>query len=143
MSGWIFKQRVSATLRLVLDELAKPSAQKADWFAWAAAQMAHGMIGVLLVGALAFLLPLAWAFAIAAVGYAALKEGADFRRDPSWAMARDCVQDASFVAAGAALAATIRAAEAGLFALVLLLAVAGLATGVWQRMQPSADGGGA
>lgn len=125
---------VSQKLRLVLDELGKPSAQKADWFAWAAAQMAHGMIGVLLAGALAFVLPGAWAFAIAAVGYAATKEVADFRRAPGWAAARDGAQDAAFVAAGAALAVTISGGQAALFALVLLAAVVGLALGVWSRL---------
>lgn len=125
---------VSQKLRLVLDELGKPSAQKADWFAWAAAQMAHGMIGVLLAGALAFLLPAGWAFAIAAIGYAATKEVADFRRAPGWAAARDGAQDAAFVAAGAALAVTIRDGQVALFGLVLLAAVVGLALGVWARL---------
>ena len=51
---------MNGKLRLILDELARPSAQKADWFAWAAAQLAHAMIGVALAGALAFLLPGLW-----------------------------------------------------------------------------------
>jgi hypothetical protein len=123
-----------AKLRLILKELAQPSAQKADWFAWGAAQMAHAMIGVVLAGALAFLLPGAWAFAIVAVGYALLKELPDYLRAPGWAAARDCVQDAAFVAAGAALAVTIRGGDAALFGLVLLAAVIGLGLGVWARL---------
>ena len=125
---------VSEKLRLVLEELGKPSAQKADWFAWGAAQLAHAMIGVVLAGVLAFLLPGAWAFAIAAVGYAVAKEVPDFRRAPGWAAARDCAQDAAFVAAGAALAVTISGGDAALFGLVLAAAVVGLAVGVWVRL---------
>ena len=126
---------MNGKLRMILDELARPSAQKADWFAWGAAQMAHAMIGVLLAGALAFLLPGAWAFALAALGYAVVKEVPDFRRAPGWAAARDCAQDAGFVAAGAALAVTISGGDAALFGLVLAAAVAGLALGVWQRVE--------
>ena len=126
---------MNGKLRVILDELARPSAQKADWFAWGAAQMAHGMIGVLLAGALAFLLPGAWAFALAALGYAVVKEVPDFRRAPGWAAARDCAQDAAFVAAGAALAVAISGGDAALFGLALAAAVAGLAVGVWQRIE--------
>ena len=126
---------MNGKLRMILDELARPSAQKADWFAWGAAQMAHAMIGAVLAGALAFLLPGAWAFAIAAVGYAVAKEVPDFRRAPGWAAARDCAQDAAFVAAGAALAVTISGGDAALFGLVLAASVAGLAVGVWQRVE--------
>lgn len=126
---------MNGKLRMILDELARPSAQKADWFAWGAAQMAHAMIGAVLAGALAFLLPGAWAFAVAAVGYAVAKEVPDFRRAPGWAAARDCAQDAAFVAAGAALAVTISGGDAALFGLVLAAAVAGLAVGVWQRVE--------
>ena len=126
---------MNGKLRMILDELARPSAQKADWFAWAAAQMAHAMIGAVLAGALAFLLPGAWAFAVAAVGYAVAKEVPDFRRAPGWAAARDCAQDAAFVAAGAALAVAISGGDAALFGLVLAAAVAGLAVGVWQRVE--------
>ena len=126
---------MNGKLRMILDELARPSAQKADWFAWGAAQMAHAMIGAVLAGALAFLLPGAWAFAIAAVGYAVAKEVPDFRRAPGWAAARDCAQDAAFVAAGAALAVAISGGDAALFGLVLAAAVAGLAVGVWQRIE--------
>ena len=126
---------MNGKLRMILDELARPSAQKADWFAWGAAQMAHAMIGAVLAGALAFLLPGAWAFAIAAVGYAVAKEVPDYRRAPGWAAARDCAQDAAFVAAGAALAVAISGGDAALFGLVLAATVAGLAVGVWQRIE--------
>ena len=125
---------LTTRLRVILDELARPSAQKADWFAWAAAQLAHAMIGVVLAGVLAFLLPGAWAFAIAAVGYAVVKELPDYLRAPGWAAARDCAQDAAFVAAGAALAVTISGADAAMFGLVLAAAFAGLALGVWVRL---------
>jgi len=121
-------------LRLILKELSQPSAQKADWFAWAAAQLAHAMIGVVLAGALAFLLPGAWASAIAAVGYAVVKELPDYRRAPGWAAARDCLQDAAFVAAGAALAVAIGAVDARLFGLVLAAALTGLGLGIWARL---------
>jgi hypothetical protein len=127
---------MNGKLRLILNELARPSAQKADWFAWAAAQLAHAMIGVALAGALAFLLPDALAFAIAAYGYALMKELPDYLRAPDWAAARDCIQDAAFVAAGAALAVAISRADALLFGLVLAAGVAGLAAGVWVRLPP-------
>jgi hypothetical protein len=125
---------MNGKLRLILDELARPSAQKADWFAWAAAQLAHAMIGVVLAGVLAFLLPGVWAFAIAAVGYAVVKELPDYRRAPGWAAARDCLQDAAFVAAGAALAVAIGAVDARLFGLVLAAALTGLGLGIWARL---------
>jgi hypothetical protein len=123
-----------AKLRLIWAELARPSAQKADWFGWAAAQMAHAMIGVALAGALAFLLPGLWAFGIAALGYAAVKELPDFLRAPGWAAARDATQDALFVAAGAAMAVAIHGADALLFGLVLAASAAGLGVGVLQRI---------
>lgn len=130
---------MNGKLRVILDELARPSAQKADWFAWAAAQLAHAMIGAIWAGALAFLLPGAWAFAIVALGYALLKELPDYRRAPGWAAARDCAQDAAFVAAGAALAVAIMCVDARLFGLVLAAAFAGLALGVWVRL-PAQNG---
>jgi hypothetical protein len=123
-----------AKLRLIWAELARPSAQKADWFGWAAAQLAHAMIGVALAGALAFLLPGLWAFTIAALGYAAVKELPDFLRAPGWAAARDCVQDTLFVTAGAALVVAIHGADALLFGLVLAASAAGLGVGVLQRI---------
>jgi hypothetical protein len=48
---------VIAKLRLILAELATPSAQRDWWFAWAAGQMAHAMIGAVVAGGLAFILP--------------------------------------------------------------------------------------
>jgi hypothetical protein len=81
-----------AKLRLVLAELARPGAQRHDWFGWAAGQTAHAMIGVVLAGALLFILPPNAAFFVAALGYAALKEVPDFARAPSWATARDCTR---------------------------------------------------
>ena len=44
-------------LRLILAELAGPGAQRDSWFAWAAGQMAHAMIGAVVAGGLAFILP--------------------------------------------------------------------------------------
>jgi hypothetical protein len=123
-----------AKLRVIWAELARPSAQRGDWFGWAAAQMAHAMIGAVLAGALLFLLPAGWAFAVVALGYAAVKELPDFLRAPGWAAARDATQDAAFVAAGAALAVAIHGADALLFGLVLAPSAAGLGAGVVQRI---------
>jgi hypothetical protein len=123
-----------AKLRVIWAELARPSAQRGDWFGWGAAQLAHAMIGVALAGALAFLLPGVWAFTIAALGYAAVKELPDYLRAPGWAAARDATQDALFVAAGAALAVAIHGADAVLFGLVLTASAAGLGVGVLQRI---------
>ena len=44
-------------LRLILAELNTPSAQRDQWFAWAAGQVAHAMIGAVLAGAMLFFLP--------------------------------------------------------------------------------------
>jgi len=126
---------MNGKLRVILDELARPSAQKADWFAWAAAQLAHAMIGVALAGALAFLLPAGWAFAVAALGYAAVKELPDYLRAPGWAAARDGVQDALFVAAGAALAVAISGAMPLLFLVAFCAALTGLGLGVAARLK--------
>lgn len=123
-----------AKLRLVLAELARPGAQRDDWFGWAAGQMAHAMIGAVLAGALLFFLPPVPAWYLATVGYAALKEVPDFCRAPSWATARDCTQDALFVGAGAALAVALAAVHERLFAVALGAAVIGLALGVWARL---------
>jgi hypothetical protein len=65
-----------------------------------------------------------------------MKELPDYLRAPDWAAARDCIQDAAFVAAGAALAVAISRADALLFGLVLAAGVAGLAAGVWVRLPP-------
>jgi hypothetical protein len=64
--------------RLILAELNTPSAQRDWWFAWAAGQRAHAMIGAVVAGGLLFILPPVWAFLSAALGYAALKELPDF-----------------------------------------------------------------
>jgi hypothetical protein len=121
-------------LRLVLAELGRPGAQRDNWFAWAAGQTAHAMIGGVLAGVLLFFLPPIWAFLAAALGYALLKEVPDFLQDRTWANARDCVQDSLFVAAGAALAVAIRGDHERLFLVAVLAAVIGLALGVWARL---------
>jgi hypothetical protein len=129
-----------AKLRLVLAELARPGAQRHDWFGWAAGQTAHAMIGVVLAGALLFILPPNAAFFVAALGYAALKEVPDFARAPSWATARDCTQDALFVAAGAALAVALAGGHDRLFAVALGAAIVGLGLGVWARLARGGNG---
>jgi nitrate reductase gamma subunit len=121
-------------LRLVLAELGRPGAQKDNWFLWAAGQMGHAMIGAVLAGALLFFLPPMWAFLAAALGYAAVKEVPDYLRAPGWAGARDSVQDALFVAAGAALAVAIAGQHDRLFLVAVVAAVIGLTLGVWQRI---------
>ena len=133
-------QRILSKLRLVLAELTRPGAQRDDWFGWAAGQMAHAMIGVVLAGALLFILPPIAAFFTAALGYAALKEVPDFRQSPSWATARDCTQDAFFVAAGAALAVALSGGHDRLFAVALGAAVVGLALGIWARLARRGNG---
>lgn len=132
--------RILERLRLVLAELARPGAQRDNWFAWAAGQMAHAMIGVVLAGALMFILPPIAAFIAAALGYAALKELPDYRRAPGWAGARDCTQDALFVTSGAALAVAIEGAHDRLFAVAVVAAVVGLGLGVWARIARGGNG---
>ena len=124
-----------AKLRLIWAELARPSAQRGDWFGWAAAQMAHAMIGAVLCGALLFLLPAGWAFAVVAIGYAAVKELPDFLRAPGWAAARDATQDAAFVVAGAVLAVAISGAMPLLFLVAFGAALAGLGLGIAARLK--------
>ena len=128
-------QRILTKLRLVLAELARPGAMRDDWFVWAAGQTAHVAIGVVLAGALLFFLPPIWAFAVAALGYAGLKEVPDYLRAPGWAGARDCTQDALFVTAGAALAVAIAGAHDRLFFVALGAALLGLAIGVFERIK--------
>jgi hypothetical protein len=53
------------TLRLIMAELNTPSAQRDSWFAWAAGQMAHAMIGAVIAGGLLFVLTLVLAFGLA------------------------------------------------------------------------------
>jgi hypothetical protein len=103
-----------AKLRLVLAELGRPGAQRDNWFAWAAGQTAHAMIGAVLAGAMLFFMPAIWAFLAAALGYALLKEVPDYLRAPGWAGARDSVHDSLFVASGAALAVAIGGDHASL-----------------------------
>ena len=123
-------------LRLVLAELGRPGAQRDNWFAWAAGQMAHALIGAVLAGAMLFFLPAIWAFLAAALGYALLKEVPDYLRAPGWAGARDSVQDSLFVASGAALAVAIGGGHERLFLVAVLAAVIGLGLGVWARIAP-------
>lgn len=127
-------QAVIAKLRLVLAELARPGAQRDDWFGWAAGQMAHALIGAVLAGGLSFIVPHIWAFAIAALGYAAAKEVPDFLRAPGWAGARDSIQDSLFVASGAALAVAIGGGHERLFIVAALAAVIGLGLGISARL---------
>jgi hypothetical protein len=126
-------------LRLILAELNTPSAQRDQWFLWSATQMAHAMIGAVLAGGLLFLLPPALAFATAALGYALAKELPDFCRAPSWGTARDCVQDALFVTAGAALAVAIAEGLALLFIGAVLAAAIGLGWGAALRLKGAGD----
>jgi hypothetical protein len=133
-------QDLIVKLRQVLAELARPGAQKDDWFAWAAGQMAHAMIGAVLAGGLAFLVAPIWAFLAATLGYAAAKEVPDFRRAPSWAGARDSVQDSLFVASGAALALAIGGGHERLFIVAGLAAMIGLGLGIWARLARGGNG---
>lgn len=129
--------RILERLRLVLAELAMPGAQRDNWFAWGAGQMAHALIGVVLASALMFILPTPiWAFAVAALGYALAKEVPDYLRAPGWAGARDCTQDALFVTAGAALAVAIGGAHDRLFAVAVGAALVGLGMGIYVRIKP-------
>jgi hypothetical protein len=123
------------TLRLILAELNTPSAQRDQWFLWCAAQMAHALIGVVLAGALMFFIPAWCAFATAAIGYALAKELPDFYRAPSWANARDCVQDTLFVTAGAALAVAIAGGHERLFIVAIIAAAIGLVWGTFIRLR--------
>ena len=123
-------------LRAVLTELGTPSAQRDHWFLWCAAQMAHALIGAVLAGWLLFILPPVWAFALAALAYALAKEVPDFLKGRTWANARDCTQDALFVAAGAALAVAIAGAHERLFFVALIAAAIGLWLGVSARLKP-------
>lgn len=131
-----------ARLRAILAEINRPSAQKDSWFAWAAAQMAHALIGVALAGALLFFLPPIWAFAVAALGYAVLKEVPDYLQSRTWANARYCTQDALFVTAGAALAVAIAGAHDRLFFVALIAAAIGFGLGVAARLKGAGNAGG-
>jgi len=127
--------------RLILAELNTPSAQRDQWFLWCAAQMAHALIGAVLAGGLLFVLSPDWAFATTALGYALVKELPDFRRAPSWGAARDCVQDALFVTAGAALVVAIAGGHDRLFIVAVLAAAIGLAWGALIRLKGAGNAG--
>jgi len=122
--------------RLILAELNTPSAQRDSWFVWAAGQMAHGLIGAVIAGGLLFVLSPGWAFAVAALGYALGKELPDFLQARTWAIARDCVQDALFVTAGAALVVAVAGGHERLFIAAALAAGIGLWLGVSARLKP-------
>lgn len=124
-----------AKLRAVLKELGNPSAQKDQWFSWASAQMAHSFIGFAIAGNLTpFVAP--WVALLGtALGYGLGKEIADFRREPSWATARDCVQDTLFVTSGAALAVSLAGENSVLFLVVVLVTLVGLWLGVSDRIE--------
>ena len=104
--------------------------------------MAHALIGALLAGGLVFFLPPGWAFALAALGYALAKEVPDFLTARTWANARDCVQDALFVTAGAALAVALWGAHLQLFLVALIAAGVGLWLGVAARLKGAGNAGG-
>lgn len=122
--------------RAVFDELAWPDDQRDDWFGWAAAQMAHGLIGAALVGALALIFGVGawWAAGIVAAGYAAIKEGPDIWRGRTWRVLRDSIHDALFVAGGAIMAASLLRAEPWAFGAAVSAIIYGLAWGVAVRM---------
>jgi hypothetical protein len=128
-----------AKVRLVLAELAKPDAMQGNWFVWAAGQVAHVAIGVVLAGGLLFVVPPIWAFWAVALGYAATKEVSDFLQGQTWANARDCVQDSLFVTSGAALAVAIGGGHDRLFIVAVASAVIGLGFGVWARIEGGED----
>ena len=127
--------RLRAAFRTILAELNTPSAQRDQWFLWCAAQMAHALIGAVIAGGLLFVLQPWCAFATAAIGYALAKELPDFYRAPSWATARDCVQDALFVTAGAALVVAIAGGHERLFMVAVIAAALGLIWGTLIRLQ--------
>lgn len=127
--------RLRAAFRTILAELNTPSAQRDQWFLWCAAQMAHALIGVVIAGALMFFIPPWCAFATAAIGYALGKELPDYFRAPSWATARDCVQDALFVTAGAALVVAVAGGHERLFMVAIIAAAIGLVWGTLIRLQ--------
>ena len=119
----------------ILAEFSTPGAQRDQWFLWCAGQMAHAMIGAVIAGGLLFVLSPGLAFATAALGYALGKEVPDFFRAPSWAAARDCVQDALFVTAGAALMVAVAGGHEQLFLVAVLAAAIGLAWGAIIRLK--------
>jgi hypothetical protein len=133
--------KLRGAFRLIMAELNTPSAQRDSWFAWAAGQMAHAMIGAVIAGGLLFVLSPGWAFALAALGYALAKELPDFLQARTWATARDCVQDALFVTTGAAMAVAIAGAHERLFLVALIAAGIGLWLGVSARLKGVGNAG--
>jgi len=133
--------RLRAAFRTILAELNTPSAQRDSWFTWAAGQMAHALIGAIIAGGLLFFLPPWCAFATATIGYALGKELPDFYRAPSWANARDCVQDALFVTAGAALVVAVAGGHDRLFIVAVLASGVGLWLGVTARLKGAGNAG--
>ena len=127
--------RLRAAFRTILAELNTPSAQRDQWFLWCAAQMAHALIGAVIAGGLLFVLPPWCAFATATIGCALGKELPDYFRAPSWATARDCVQDALFVTAGAALVVAVVGGHERLFIVTIIAAAIGLIWGTLIRLQ--------
>lgn len=82
-------------LSTIVIGLAAPDNQGRDWYGWAANQMAHAMLGVIV--ALYFPnAPLEMALIIGA-----LKECADLLRVPTMAAAKDSLSDVSFWVLGA------------------------------------------
>jgi hypothetical protein len=123
--------------RRVVAELAKPDAQRRDWFGWASVQMAHMLIGVVPTAALvvAFGWPALIVAACVAAAYAAGKELPDLARVRTWAGLRDSIHDAGFVAAGGVFIGAALEGRAIMAWAVLVAAAAGLAAGVAARIQ--------
>lgn len=122
--------------RVILQELARPDAQRGDWVAWSSNQLSHAFIGAVLAGGAIVLGYGAWPGAAAlALAYAGLKELPDFLKAPGWAAARDSVQDALFVAGGALLASSLHLQDGWFFALALAAVLGGLAWGVVERIK--------
>lgn len=122
--------------RAVLQELARPDAQRGDWMAWSSNQLSHAFIGAVLAGGAIVLGYGAWPGAAAlALAYAIFKEAPDFLRNPGWAAARDSVQDALFVAGGALLVAAVAGEHDRLFAMALVAVLVGLGWGVLERIK--------
>jgi hypothetical protein len=99
------------------------------------------MIGAVIAGGLLFVFSPGWAFALAALGYALAKELPDFLQARTWANARDCVQDALFVTAGAALVVAVAGGHERLFIAAALAVGIGLWLGVSARLKGDGNAG--
>lgn len=77
----------------IVKSLDTPDDQGDDWYGWAANQMAHAMLGVILYQCTHTL------WAVGAVAF--VKELTDFIRVPTKATAKDSVQDIGFYLVGA------------------------------------------